>query len=306
MTHTRPPARQPKPASAGETPPRAESGVDAVLAHAPHRIAKVALTVRDLDRVARFYGDVIGLQRLEEDADKVGLGGGGGVLLELRRDPQARLSTRGEAGLFHTAFLLPARAELGAWLAFAARTGVPLTGASDHLVSEALYLTDPEGNGIELYADRPSAEWPRSGAAVRMVSDPLDLQGLMDAAGRTWSGFPTAGVVGHVHLQVGEIAPAEAFYGGLLGLDVTCRYPGGSFYGSGGYHHQLATNTWNSRGAPVRSDRATGLAEVEILADPTILAAVRAKAPVEALGAASPGSLSLRDPWGASITLRAS
>lgn len=297
-----PPFDKPSAASA-EAP--AGAAVDPVLANAPHRIGKVALTVRDLDRVARFYERAVGLRRLEQDADTVRLGADAGVLLELRHDPDARLSTRKEAGLFHTAFLLPDRTELGAWLAFAAQAGVPLTGASDHLVSEAIYLADPEGNGIEIYADRPSAEWPRSGGAVQMASDPLDVQSLIDGAvGRPWSGFPSGGVVGHVHLQVGEIAPAEAFYGELLGLDVTCRYPGASFFGSGGYHHQLATNVWNSRGAPARSDRTTGLAEIEILVSPGVLEAMGSGGLTGSPGASAAG-LSLRDPWGTSISLRA-
>lgn len=270
-----------------------------MLANAPHRIGKVALTVRDLDRVSGFYQAALGLEPIERDGDVTRLGSGSSVLIELRHDPDARPRTRREAGLFHTAFLLPDRAELGAWLAFAAQQQLPLLGASDHLVSEAVYLTDPEGNGIEIYADRPSEEWPRANGMIEMPSQPLDLRDLAGAAaGRIWSGFPAGGVIGHVHLQVGDIAAAEAFYGNL-GFDITCRYPGGSFYGSGGYHHQLATNVWNSQGAPVRPERTTGVAEVEILADASVLEGVRPE------GTAARTSVSLRDPWGTSISLRA-
>ena len=279
--------------------------VDPVLANAPHRIGKVTLVVRDLERVAAFYERALGLRRVEQQPDLVRLGVGDAALLEFRHDPAARPRSRGEAGLFHTAFLLPERADLGSWLAFAADAGLPLSGASDHLVSEAIYLADPEGNGIEVYADRSSAEWPRADGMIDMPSEPLDLSALANAAaGRTWSGFPDDGVVGHVHLQVGDVPTAETFYAGLLGLDITCRYPGGSFYGSGGYHHQLATNVWNSRGAPVRSDKTTGLADVEILIDVGMLAAVRSEPPTSAISAVTPTSVSMRDPWGTSITLR--
>src|SRR5699024_6496272 len=114
-----------------------------------------------------------------------------------------------------------------------------------------------------IYVDRPNEVWRRTDGMIEMTTDPLDLQGLVEAAsGRRWSGFPDEGIVGHVHLQVGDLADADGFYRDLLGFDVTTRYPGASFYGSGGYHHQLAGNIWNSRGAPVRSDRATGLADV--------------------------------------------
>lgn len=173
---------------------------------APNRIGKVTLIVRDLDRVAAFYERALGLERVEQYADLVRLGTGGCVLLELRHDPGSRPRTGREAGLFHTAFLVPGRADLGAWLAFADKEKLSILGASDHLVSEAIYLADPEGNGIEIYADRPSAEWPRPNGMIQMPSNPLDLRNLVDAVGgRIWRGFPTGGSIGHVHLQVGGI-----------------------------------------------------------------------------------------------------
>lgn len=280
--------------------------VDPVLANAPLKIGRVALTVRDLVSMSKFYQEALGLKLVNRDRDSALLGTGTSSLLELRHDPNARLRSPREAGLFHIAFLLPERADLGAWVTYAGRQRLRLLGASDHLVSEAVYLTDPEGNGIEVYIDRPSGDWPRSDGMINMPSERLDLQALVDAgADRTWSGFPIGGVVGHVHLQVGEIKAAEAFYANLLGLDITCRYPGGSFYGSGGYHHQLATNVWNSRGAPVRSDGTTGLADVEILADASVLEAVRSRLPALSPAAPNPASVSLRDPWGTSISLRA-
>jgi catechol 2,3-dioxygenase len=139
---------------------------------------------------------------------------------------------------------------------------------------------------------------------IEMPSEPLDLGGLAAAAaGHDWSGFPENGTVGHVHLQVGDIPAAEDFYVRVLGLDLTCRYPGASFFGSGGYHHQVAANVWNSRGATERSEGAAGLDEVEILVAPHILAAVRAKLDADGV-AHAPDKLFLRDPWGTGIRLR--
>ncbi len=278
--------------------------LDPVLENAPHRIGRVALVVRDLDGVSAFYRSALGLREVERSSDHAWLGTSERILLELRHDPQASVRSRRDAGLFHTAFLLPGRADLGAWLTHAASEGISLTGAADHLVSEALYLDDPEGNGIEIYADRPSELWRKSHGMIEMTSDPLDLQDLVQASsGRSWSGFPDRGAVGHVHLQVGNLAEADTFYRDLLGFEVMTRYPGARFYGSGGYHHQLAANVWNSRGAPVRPDRAAGLADVEILMDEKVLAAVRTKQSGGGMDGAAE-AITLRDPWGTSFTLR--
>jgi len=250
-------------------------------------IGRVALTVHDLDRVSDFYQQAVGLHLLRAEAGFAALGVDHKVLLELRCDPAARRRAPREAGLFHTAFLLPTRADLGRWTGHARQTRQPLVGASDHGVSEALYLTDPEGNGIEVYADRPRSSWSWENGQVAMVTESLDMEALIASGGpQSWQGIPTGSIVGHVHLQVGALAPAEAFYSGVLGLEVTCRYPGAVFYGSGGYHHHLATNIWNSRGAGVRIEPSTGLADVEIV------------------GAAS-GGQTLFDPWGTAITLAA-
>lgn len=281
----------------------------AVLARAPHRIGAVTLVVHDLDAVSRFYQDVVGLAVLDRHNDTARLGSGNTALIELVRDSAARRRSSREAGLFHTAFLLPGRADLGAWLFHASQRGFALQGAADHLVSEALYLADPEGNGVEIYADRPTDQWPTEGGGYRMASDPLDFRSLVEAAGdHRWQGFPDGGEVGHVHLQVGAISPAERFYGELLGFDLTCRYPGGSFFGSGGYHHQLAANIWNSHNAPPRTEPVTGLAHLELFArerpvvDSTaarLAAAAVAIAPID-------GGFAVQDPWGTRIHLRTS
>jgi catechol 2,3-dioxygenase len=247
-------------------------------------IGKVTLTVNNLKTVADYYQQTIGLHLLSQDGETGLLGTGNKTLLELRADPAARRASPREAGLFHTAFLLPTRADLGAWLQNAVNNNAPLQGAADHLVSEALYLADPEGNGIEIYRDRPRSDWTVTNGQVKMSTDPLDSAGILASATKPWAGFPEGSTVGHVHLQAGALVPAEAFYAGELGFPVTCRFPGAVFYGDNGYHHHLATNIWNSRGAAPRGHPATGLADIEIIA---------------------PGKASqtLQDPWGTRLTI---
>ncbi|CAH1688146.1 Catechol-2,3-dioxygenase [Hyphomicrobiales bacterium] len=267
-------------------------------------MGRVALTVNDLDSVSAFYQRVVGLHLLRGDSEYAELGIGDAVLLELRRDKAARRRSPREAGLFHTAFLLPTRADLGRWTRNAGSTRTPIVGASDHDVSEAIYLSDPEGNGVEIYADRPADSWRWTDGAVAMSTKPLDIEDLLASAGDDpWKGFPEGAKVGHVHLQVGALPPAETFYGETLGLDITCRYQGGTFYAADGYHHHIATNIWNSRGATERTYPSTGLADFEIHVVPSRLAAVGALA--ESANVASPKRLDLRDPWGTSITLLA-
>lgn len=253
---------------------------------APMTVNRVALTVRDLDRAGDFYRTAIGLAALRRDGESLTLGRGSTPLLELRRDPAAVFAPRG-AGLFHTAFLLPDRADLGRWMRHAIGAGLRLDGASDHLVSEAVYLRDPEGNGIEIYADRPRAEWQTDGTRVKMTSLPLDVRGLMQAAPGEWRDAPEGTVIGHVHLQVGDLAAAEAFYAGALGFDVTERSPGATFYATGGYHHHLATNTWRSAGAGARAEGTAGLAELVLGVVP----------------GAGPKGRAFTDPWGNRVTL---
>lgn len=263
-------------------------------ASAPVEIGSVALTVNDLPKMAKFYEDLLGLNRLSSDGATVRLGAGQKVLLELRGDKAARHGSPREAGLFHTAFLMPSRAALGAWLIHSAETRVPLQGASDHLVSEAIYLGDPEGNGIEVYADRPRMTWYNPDGSIKMATEGLDLNDVARSAKAAYAGAPEGLVVGHVHLQVGNVPEAEKFYRDVIGLPVTSHYPGAAFYGSGGYHHHIATNIWNSRGAKARSFPATGLAELTLLADEVEHAAIVARG----------GSDQLADPWGTPITIQ--
>ena len=263
-------------------------------ASAPVEISHIAFTVHDLNGMAAFYRKALGLAELSSEPGLRRLGVDGRHLVELREDRAARRATAHEAGLFHAAFLMPDRTALGRWLRHAADSGLRLQGASDHLVSEAIYLADPEGNGIEVYSDRPRAVWHDANGAVKMATDALDLNALLRAADRPWTAAPEGLVVGHVHLQVGAIPDAEAFYAGMLGFRVTARYPGAAFYGSGGYHHHIATNVWNSRGAAPRSYPATGLAELTLAAETRSIAEIKGRG----------GSDRMEDPWGTVISLK--
>ena len=203
---------------------------------------------------------------------------------------------------------MPARADLGAWLRRALDRGVRLEGASDHAVSEAIYLSDPEGNGIEVYADRPRAAWPRGPAPgeVDMITEPLDARGLMAVAAPGEGRAPAGTRVGHIHLRVGDTAAAERFYAGVLGLDVTHRRPGATFFSSGGYHHHVAGNAWGSRGAGRRTPGATGLESFELVAtDRAAYDDAVARLRAAGLGRdAAGGGMAVEDPWGTTILLR--
>ena len=267
-------------------------------AAAPVQIGRVVLTVNDLPKVADFYQSVLGLTLLSGDGTTMSLGAGDRVLVELRADRHARRRSAREPGLFHTAFLLPSREALARWLRHAAQTRAPLQGASDHLVSEAIYLADPEGNGVEVYSDRPRNAWYHSDGSVKMATEALDLHALANSADGQWDEAPKDTVVGHVHLQVGDLALARAFYEDVIGLPVMADYPGAAFHGSGGYHHHIATNVWNSRGAGLRKYPATGLASVELLADSAEHAAIAARAVLSGMDGQG-----LTDPWGTQFTL---
>jgi len=274
-------------------------------ATAPLRIGRVRLRVRDLDKVSGFYQRAVGLAVIDRSAGAVTLGAGTVPLLELLGDPAAPPRNPGDAGLFHTAFLLPTRADLARWLAHAVKLGVPLQGASDHIVSEAIYLADPEGNGIEIYADRPVSRWHDADGQIRMATEPLDMPDLLGAGAGDWAGYPVGGIIGHVHLQVGDTDEADTFSRDILGFDISSRYPGASFYGSGGYHHHLAGNIWNSRRAGPRPEEAAGLEAVEIVArDPAKRAAILKRAEAAGIPVVTvDGTPLLRDPWGTPIAL---
>ncbi|MEK1930544.1 MAG: VOC family protein, partial [Pararhizobium sp.] len=213
--------------------------------------------------------------------------------------PDALPNSPRSAGLYHVAFLLPSRNDLGAWVHHALRSGTRLAGASDHLVSEAVYLSDPEGNGVEIYADRPSSTWKRIQEVIQMGAGPLDLRELSKSTTLTWNGMPAGGTIGHVHLQVGDVGSADSFYGELLGFRINAAAPTVSFYSTGGYHHQLAGNTWQSAGAGVRRGGTAGLAEVELLLrDSGTLTAITSRlTDAGKLPRDEEGSLTILDPW---------
>jgi catechol 2,3-dioxygenase len=270
------------------------------------RIGRVALKVRDLDKVTEVYEKTLGLRRLSSLVDRVTLGSAKTALLELIATPSAKPHDPRNAGLFHIAFLLPSRAALGAWLAHVMKNCLPVQGASDHIVSEAIYLADPEGNGIEVYADSPLSQWHDASGNLLMGTKPLDAEKLLlSAQDSTWSGFPDDGLIGHMHLQVGDVDRAEPFYRDILGFGVMKQRPEATFFGSDGYHHHVACNSWNSRGAGMRSADAAGLASFDILVrSPEEKAAILARASkagiaIDRLGEA----VSINDPWGNRINL---
>jgi catechol 2,3-dioxygenase len=229
----------------------------------------VRLVVADLDGVRDFYMGAIGLTELEQRDGVVRLGNDGSpeAIVELVGEPDAPPRPRGTSGLFHLAILVPSRADLARALQRVAEAGWRLSGASDHLVSEALYLSDPEGNGIELYRDRPREEWPVRDGVLQMDTLPLDLDGVLSELRREDADapMPEGTRMGHVHLNVGDLTAAEAFYSGALGFDVTVRgYPGALFVSAGGYHHHLGLNTWAGEGAPAAPAGSRGLRQFEI------------------------------------------
>ncbi len=216
----------------------------------------VHLTVRDLERSTRFYRESIGLAPLSEEAGKAGFGveapSGPRELVVLHETPGAG-PARGYSGLYHFALLLPERRDLAAWLAHAARERVPMTGFSDHFVSEALYLQDPDDHGIEIYRDRPREAWEGL-VAERMTTLPLDMDGLMaelsDPASESFDGLPGGTVMGHVHLRVARVPETVAFYRDVLGFGLMAELGGqAAFLSAGGYHHHIGANSWESAGA---------------------------------------------------------
>lgn len=217
------------------------------------RIGPVHLDVADLSRSLAYYEDAIGLVIRERDAETAFLGAGGEDLLVLRERPGASPS-RGFSGLFHFALLLPRRADLAAWLDHAVRRQVPLAGASDHFVSEAIYLSDPDEHGIEIYCDRPRRTWVGQ-VGRRMTTQPLDVPHLLAARrdGEIFERLPHRARIGHIHLRVADVAAAIGFYRDALGFELTAALDGqAAFLGAGGYHHHIGVNSWGSasRGQP--------------------------------------------------------
>lgn len=270
------------------------------------------LTVSDLARSRAFYEHVLGLVATQRDQATLSLGTPNRkTLLELHEQRSAPPPDHRKAGLYHLAILVPSRRDLAFAVARLATIQWPLDGASDHLVSEALYVSDPDGNGIEIYRDRPRREWPTSNGRLAMATLPLDLDDLLVELidrGEHARQLPAAATIGHVHLRVSDLDAAEAFYSGVLGFDVTVRgYPGALFLSAGGYHHHLGLNTWRSAGGGPSPPGSIGLRNFDVvLRDSGELEAVRRRldsAGVEALDIS--GGVLVHDPSGNALVLRA-
>ena len=275
-------------------------------------LGPVRLIVSQLDRSRAFYERAIGLRATELDDGTLALGTDAGpTLIELRGDSSAPALDRRATGLYHLAILVPTRRDLAFALARVAQARWPLDGASDHLVSEALYLSDPDGNGIEIYRDRPRHDWPRSGDQLQMSTLPLDLDGLIDElrdVSELQAHAPAGTRIGHVHLQVADLAEAEAFYHGVLGFDVTVRgYPGALFVSAGGYHHHIGLNTWHSAGSGPPAPGSVGLRHYEVeLPDSAELRVVLGRVHAAGIETADvPGGTLVRDPSGNGVLLTA-
>ncbi|MET0748153.1 MAG: VOC family protein [Rhizobium sp.] len=275
----------------------------------PAYVGQSHLVVSDLPLVSGYYQTMLGLQVIDKGASGDVLGIGTTPLLALTTDKAVKRAPQNAAGLFHTAFLLPSRVELARWLRHAAHNNVQLQGASDHLVSEAIYLADPEGNGIEIYADRPHEDWKiHADGMVEMATLGLDLQKLYESAPQdAWNGMAEGSAIGHIHLQVGNIPEADAFYRDVLGLKIMARYPGASFFASGGYHHHVAANIWNSRGAAARTSEMTGLSDYTLrFNDAAALETAVGKLDgLQIRHERRDGGVWLQDPWGIGLTLTA-
>ena len=274
------------------------------------RLGAVRLQVADLERSLAWYERTLGLRVVAGDATQASLAaqGAGHALVQLHELAGARgAGRRARLGLYHFAILVPDRAALGRFVRHLMESGVS-PGAGDHLVSEAFYLQDPDGLGIEVYADRPRATWRRVGRELAMATDPVDVASVIAAAGdAAWGGMPAGSVIGHVHLHVGDLQQAADFYGEALGFDrVVWSYPGALFLGAGGYHHHLGTNTWaGSAARPAASDDARLLEWTIELPDEASVAAVGASLAAAGYPAdrVSPTELLTRDPWGTQVRL---
>ncbi|MBL8579563.1 MAG: VOC family protein [Mesorhizobium sp.] len=234
----------------------------------PVSVGRVGLKARDAKALADYYSAVVGLEQLSSDGETITLGSKNRPLLVIENDKAAKPDDPRSAGLFHTAFLLPSRADLGRWINHAIENRIPVDGASDHLVSEALYLTDPEGNGIEIYADRLPTDWKWNGNQIEMATHRMDVEGVRGAVSpgsSKWQGAPEGSVVGHVHLRVGDPVAAEEWWKRTLGFDTVAKYGAQAvFLSTGGYHHHIGANAWQSAGAGQRDRGLSGLDWVEL------------------------------------------
>lgn len=270
-------------------------------------IGLVTLQIANLDRSLRFYRDLVGFRVLDRTTHeglgiaKLGAPGSARPLVELREKPGLRpVPRRGLLGLYHFALLLPDRLALGAFFRHVTENGV-YPGAAEHLVSEALYLTDPDGLVIEVYRDRPRAEWRLRDREYAMASDPLDAPGLLRAAAnQSWTGVPPGSRIGHMHFYVGDLGVAESFYHAGLGFDkMVWTYPGALFLAAGGYHHHIGTNTW-AAGSPAATPDDAGLLSWQLVLPDADFVRQAAESMLDAgysVGQID-GRMHVTDPWG--------
>ena len=273
------------------------------------RLGPVHLTVTDLDRSVPFYESAIGLRLARREGSEAALGAGGEDLLVLTEEPSARPAGR-HAGLYHYALLHPSRLELARAAQRLIATETPVSGASDHKISEAIYLPDPDGNGIELAADRPRERWGDLGDPTALGGpEPLDMPSLMALVGDS-DAPPHASDdlrMGHVHLHIGDVEEALGFWRDLIGFEVMTLFPSAAFISAGGYHHHLGLNTWRGEGVPPMPSGTVGLRHWTVVLDsPAEVAEVRERvaaggAPVEE----RPDGFLTRDPWNNAMRLRA-
>lgn len=270
-------------------------------------LGSVVLQVASLDRSILYYERVIGLKTLNRTTDAASLGTPDGqeiVRLHEKAGVQP-VPQRGRLGLYHFAILLPSRAALGQFLAHLRDLGVR-AGMSDHLVSEAIYLNDVDGLGIEVYADRPRESWKLDGSAIAMATDPIDVANLIAAGGgKPWEGIPNGTAIGHVHLYVRDLVESARFFHESLGLDkVTLQFPGALFLSAGGYHHHLGTNTW-AAGSPVATDNDARLLEWNVRL-PLASDVAEVATSLESNGntiTRENGSVVATDPWGTNVRI---
>lgn len=272
-------------------------------------VGQVTLAVADLDRSIAFYSAGFGFAVQSRAGNQASLGAGDATLLHLIEEQSARPWPGRYTGLYHFAVLVPTRADLGRWLRHWLEAGHPLPGQGDHLVSEALYLSDPDDNGIEIYRDRPRSDWTWQNGRVRMATDPVDIRAVLaagDAVDLPWSGLPNGTRVGHMHLQVGDISQAADFYHDVLGFDIVARIPSALFVSAGGYHHHIGMNTWHTQGASAAPAGFAGLRQFTIdFADDATRSAVIER--LQAAGHAASiqdGEAIIQDPWHNTIRLR--
>lgn len=271
-------------------------------------VGKVDLNVQDLDRALEFYQKVIGFQILERTHRQAKLTADGKTTLLKLEQPENVLPRQSHTtGLYHFALLLPQRSDLGRLLNHFINNRFRLQGAADHLVSEAVYLADPDGNGIEVYIDRPASTWEWTGDQVKMTSDPLDVESLLaEGNGEPWEGLPADTVMGHIHLQVADLQSTEDFYKKGLGLDIVCRFGNQALFTStGGYHHHIGLNTWAGEGAPPPPENSVGLNSFSLVF-PDDKAREKVVQQLRAIGAEvtqENGEYQLKDPSGNRIQL---